>query len=207
LWGGRAFSKKDRYKYEDKEMSGKVEIRRVMIGGHSWDVPMYLPEIRELPEGEDEMSVIASQRGIAKMEFFHRARVIRRDITNLTRIDFGIHSGNRPPVFNRELTDYDKILLEEFGRNLRNSARELVYNIVKANSIYPHLEVERDSRRLLQDTAIGCCEIMYQEFSYCVDTFHVRPSVFQPLVDKINIEIELLKAWRKQTNQMFKGVK
>jgi hypothetical protein len=205
---GRAgFSKKDRYKYGDKEMSGKVEIRRVMIGGHSWDVPMYLPEIRELPEGEDEMSVIASQRGIAKMEFFHRARVIRRDITNLTRIDFGIHSCGQPPVFNRDLSDYDKILLEEFGRNLRNAARELVYNIVKANSIYPHLEVERDTRRLFQDTAIGYCEIMYQEFSYCVDTFPVRPSVFQPLVDKLNIEIELLKAWRKQTNQMFKGVK
>jgi hypothetical protein len=184
-----------------------VELKRVSIGGHNWDIPVYLPEIQELPEGDDGMSVIASQRGIAKMEFFHRARIIRRDITDLTRIEFGIHSNKQPSVFNRELTDYDKILLEEFSENLRNTARELIYNIVKANTIYPHLEIERDTRRLFQDTAIGCCEIMYQEFSYCVDTFHVRPSIFQPLVDKLNIEIELLKAWRKQTNQMFRGSK
>jgi hypothetical protein len=188
-------------------MTSSVEIKKVNIGGRVWDIPMYLPEIQETPEGENEMSVIASQRGIAKMEFFHRAKLIQRDITNLTRIDFGIHSNKQPTVFNRELTDYDKILLEEFSGNLRNIARDLMHNIVKANSIYPYCEVERDTRRLLQDTSIGCCEIMYQEFSYCVDIFHIRPSIFQPLVDKLNIEIELLKAWRKQTNQMFKGSK
>jgi hypothetical protein len=188
-------------------MSNNIEIRRINIGGRAWDVPMYLSEVREIPEGEDAMSVIASQRGIAKMEFFHRARVIRRDITNLTRIEFGIRSNKQPSVFNKDLTDYDRILLEEFSENLRNTSRELVYSIVKANTIYPHLEIERDTRRLFQDTAIGCCEIMYQEFSYCVDTFYVRPSIFQPLVDKLNIEIELLKAWRKQTNQMFRGSK
>jgi hypothetical protein len=187
-------------------MSNNIEIRRINIGDHAWDVPMYLPEIQELPEGDD-MSVISSQRGIAKMEFFHRARVIRRDITNLTLIEFGIHSNKQPSVFNREITDCDRILLEEFNKNLRDTTRELIYNIVKANSIYPHLEIERDTRRLFQDTAIGCCEIIYQEFSYCVDTFHVRPSIFQPLVDKLNIEIELLKAWRKQTNQIFRGSK
>jgi hypothetical protein len=182
-----------------------AETSSIKIGDKNRDIPVYFTEICGLPEGDEgAMSVISSQRGIAKMEFFHRARIIRRDITELCRKDFGVHSRNQPSVFNRELTENDIILLKEFGGNLRNLARDLIYNITRANTIYPYVEKERDHRRLLQDQAIGCCEIMYQEFSYCVDIFHVRPSIFDPMVAKLNIEIELLKAWRKQTNSMFK---
>jgi hypothetical protein len=180
------------------------DIIQVLINEKPRDVPIILPEIVELPEGGNALSVISSQRGIAKMEFYHRARIIRRDVTEMSRIDFGTHSHNQPSYFNREPTENDIILLKEFAVNMRNAAREMIYNIVKANSIYPYVEKERDKRRILQDLAIGCCEIMYQEFTYCVDTFHVRPSIFESLVEKLNIEIELLKVWRKQTNQMLK---
>jgi hypothetical protein len=136
LWGGGIpLERKNNYDKRENVDMINVELRKVNIGGHNWDIPMYLPEIQELPEGDDSMSVIVSQRGIAKMEFFHRARIIRRDITDLTRIEFGIHSNKQPSIFNRELPEYDKILLEEFSINLRNTAREMMYNIVKANTL------------------------------------------------------------------------
>jgi hypothetical protein len=53
----------------------------IKIGNKDREIPTHFFEIYEIPEGDqDIMSVIASQRGITKMKFYHQARIIRRDI-------------------------------------------------------------------------------------------------------------------------------
>ncbi|GHT83748.1 hypothetical protein FACS1894137_05730 [Spirochaetia bacterium] len=38
------------------------------------------------------MSVLKSKRGLSKLEFYHNARKMRKELTLLTLRDFGIHS-------------------------------------------------------------------------------------------------------------------
>jgi len=149
------------------------------------------------------MSVLKSKRSLSKMEFYHNARKLRKELTLLTLREFGIHSrgrklkegaGSEPEGFHDEL-------IAEFSRNIRLLLRNLMYNLTAGNTIYPVNEAELVERRLYQDRAIVACEQLIQEVMYGLDMLPVKASVFMPYVSMIEFEVKLLKGWRKSNNK------
>jgi hypothetical protein len=139
------------------------------------------------------MSVLKNRRHLSKLEFFNTAINLRRDITNLLLRDFGIKDESFP--------DW---LIIHFRQNILLILRNLIHHITAANTIYPVNMAEIQARRLYQDKAVINCEQLLQEFQYCADIFPVKLAKFMPFVDSIELEIKLLKGWRKSTNQFEK---
>jgi hypothetical protein len=42
-------------------------------------------------KGVKKMSVLKSRRGLSKLEFYHNARKLRKELTGLLLRDFGVH--------------------------------------------------------------------------------------------------------------------
>jgi len=86
------------------------------------------------------MSVHKNKRGLSKLEFYHNARKLRKELTLLTLRDFGIHS--RGAKFKADTGSqqpegfYDEII-DEFARSIRKLLRNLMLNITAGNTIYP----------------------------------------------------------------------
>ena len=156
------------------------------------------------------MSVLKNRRHLSKLEFFNTAISLRRDITNLLLRDFGIKDRTRTFInteTGKEYTvieEYPDWLIIHFRQNILLILRNLVHHITAANTIYPVNLAEVQARRLYQDKAIINCEQLLQEFQYCADIFPVKLSKFMPFIDSIELEIKLLKGWRKSTNQFEK---
>jgi hypothetical protein len=153
------------------------------------------------------MSVLKNKRGLSKLEFYHTARRMRKDITNLLLRDFGVRdkirkvkteSGESVSV----IEGYPDWLLEEFRRAIMQILRNLMMNITAGNTIYPINQAELDLRRRYQTQAIINCEQLLQEFHYCEDVLPVAVAKFLPFVEQIEFEVKLLKGWRKANNKI-----
>jgi hypothetical protein len=155
--------------------------------------------------GGGGVSVLKNRRGPSKLEFYHNARRMRREITRLVLRDFGIHS--RGKKFKEDTSSqqpegfYDE-LTSEFSKNVRLLLRNMMWNITAGNTIYPVNETELQERRLYQDRAITVCEQLLQEMLYCGDVIPVKASKFMPYIEQIEFEIKLLKGWRKANNKI-----
>jgi hypothetical protein len=151
------------------------------------------------------MSVLKSKRGLSKLEFYHNARKMRKELTLLTLRDFGIHS--RGTKFKEETGSqqpegfYDE-LIAEFSHNIRLLLRNMMLNITAANTIFPVNETEIQERRSHQNAAIVACEQLLQELLYCEDVIPVKASKFMPYIERIEFEIKLLKGWRKSNTKI-----
>jgi hypothetical protein len=151
------------------------------------------------------MSVLKNRRGLSKLEFYHNARRMRREITMLVLRDFGIHS--RGQKFKADTGSqqpegfYDE-LIAEFSKNIRLLLRNMMWNITAANTIYPVNDTELQERRIYQDRAIIACEQLLQEMLYCEDVIPVKASKFMSYIEQIEFEIKLLKGWRKANNKI-----
>jgi len=149
--------------------------------------------------------VLKKKRGLSKLEFYHNARKMRKELTMLVLRDFGIHS--RGAKFKADTGSqqpegfYDE-LLADFSKNIRNLLRNLVMNITAANTIYPVNTSELETRRHYQTAAIINCEQLLQEILYCQDVLPVKVSKFVPYIEQIEFEISLLKGWRKANNKI-----
>ena len=151
------------------------------------------------------MSVLKNRRGLSKLEFYHNARRMRKELTALTLRDFGIHSRGKKfkeDTGSQQPEGYYDELLEEFSRNIRHLLRNLMWNITSANTIYPVNAREIEERRIYQDRAIVACEQLHQEILYCEDVIPVKVSMFMPYIERIEFEIKLLKGWRKSNNKI-----
>ena len=152
------------------------------------------------------MSVLKNRRGLSKLEFYHNARKMRKEITDLLLRDFGIHSrgkhltteGKEPPL----PEGYYNELVEEFSKTMRVLLRNLMLNITAANTIYPVSPDELMLRRRYQTGAIINCEQLIQEIQYCGDVLPVKASTFVQYIEKIEFEVKLLKGWRKANNKL-----
>jgi hypothetical protein len=78
-------------------------------------------------------------------------------------------------------------------------ASKLMDEITAANTIYPTTEAEVEQRRAHQNEAIIACEQIIQHLQWLVDTLPVTVSSLDSVVEMINKEVALLKAWRKQS--------
>ena len=151
------------------------------------------------------MSVLKNRRGLSKLEFYHNARKLRKELTLLTLRDFGIH--RRGKKFKEETGSqqpegfYDE-LLEEFSKSIRNLLRNMMMNITAGNTIFPINQDEIVLRRRYQTGAIVNCEQLLQEMLYCGDVLPVKAAVFAQYIERIEFEIKLLKGWRKANNKI-----
>jgi hypothetical protein len=158
------------------------------------------------------MSVLKNKRGLSKLEFYHNARKLRRDITNLLLRDFGIRDKIRKikGTDGEDMTvieSYPDWLIEQFRGGIMRILRNLMMNITAGNTIYPTNESELCLRRQYQTAAIINCEQLLQEMHYCEDILPVHVSKFLPYVDAIEFEIKLLKGWRKANNKLNEKLK
>ena len=177
------------------------------------------------------MGVPKSDRSISQMEFFKNAIELRKDFVDLLLRDFGVkkrkwnvenftgsyHFSEEDAGTMKELcekyeinglvTEFPEWLIDNERQNILKILNELISNITKANSIYPHHREEYFDRRILQDYAIGNCEELFQEMQYCLDIFPVDANKYMQFVDKINKEIALLKGWRKGDNKILERIK
>jgi hypothetical protein len=151
------------------------------------------------------MSVVKNKRGLSKLEFYHNARRVRKEITLLTLRDFGVHSRGadfKAATGSQQPEGFYDELAAEFARNIRTLLRDMMRNITAGNTIYPVNEMEIQERRRYQTAAIINCEQVLQELLYCEEVMPVKASGFMPYIERIEFEIKLLKGWRKANNKI-----
>ena len=151
------------------------------------------------------MSVLKNKRGLSKLEFYHNARKMRREITMLVLRDFGIHSRGKKfkeDTGSRQPEGFYDELIAEFSKNVRLLLRNMMWNITAGNTIYPVNDEELRERRTYQDRAIIACEQLHQEILYCEDVNPLKASTFMPYIGQIEFELKLLKGWRKANNKI-----
>lgn len=148
------------------------------------------------------MAVLKSKRGIAKMEFYHNARKLRKDTINLLLRDFGIRDSVRKQKSTGEaiVLEYPPWLIDHFRDTAISLLRNLMLHITAGNSVYPTNISECEQRRHYQNLAIYDCEQLLQEIQAWTDILPVQISKIQPFVEAVDLEVRLLKGWRKQTN-------
>jgi len=149
---------------------------------------------------------------LSKLEFYHNARQLRENITNLLLRDFGVRDKVRKirTEENMQLTiieEYPEWLIVYFRDSIVKLLKSLMLNITAANTIYPTNGDELNLRRRYQTGAIVNCEQLLQEFQYCADVLPIKIEKFLPYVEKIDFEIKLLKGWRKSSNALEKTFK
>ena len=150
-----------------------------------------------------------NKRGLSRLEFYHNARRMRKELTALVLRDFGIHK--RGKVFKDETGSqqpegyYDE-LIEEFSQSIRNLLRNMMLNITGGNTIFPTNYDELEMRRRYQNGAIVNCEQILQEILYLDDVMPIKASVFVPYIERIETEIKLLKGWRKSNSKMAEKI-
>ena len=154
------------------------------------------------------MSVLKNKRTLSKMEFYHNARKMRREITELLRRDFGIYSrGNSHKIDPALPPNYYDEDIKDFVTNIKKLLRNLMWNITAANTIYPVNDAEIIERRIYQDRAIIACQQLHQEFLFCEEALPVSIAKFIPYIEMINFEEKLLKGWRKSNAKIEEHIK
>ena len=122
------------------------------------------------------------KRSISELEFWKTGSEIRAALTR-----FLMNENNVPkrwrPVFTFPGIDLARRLMEE---------------VTAANTIYPTNAAELEQRRLHQNEAIVVCEQIVQHLQWLVDTLPVKVISLEVLVEMVNKEVALLKAWRKK---------
>jgi hypothetical protein len=139
------------------------------------------------------MSVIKNKWGLSKLEFYHNARKMRREITMLVLRDFGVHSGGKKfkeDTGSQQPEGFYDELIAEFSKNIRLLLRNIMWSVTAGNAIYPVNDAEIKERRIYQDRAIIACEQLLQEMLYCEDVIPVKASKFLPYIEQIEFEIK-----------------
>lgn len=163
------------------------------------------------------------------MEFWNTASSLRDELTMWLLKDFGNNRRKMPiQTAIKNISDEDKEILDEiankydvndnsfykklypewFANDERNYfmslMRDMMGNIVSANSIYETSDFEHDRRRDYQNKAIADCYKLYQELSYIVKFFPSDLNTLTNILEKIEKELDLLKGWRKNDNKRKK---
>lgn len=126
-------------------------------------------------------NVLLRNRSVSELEFWKNGSDIRATVTQFLMRETNVPKRWRP-VFTFPGVDLARRLMEE---------------ITAANTIYPTTEPEVEQRRVHQTEAVIVCEQIIQHLQWLVDTLPVKVSSLEDIVEMINREVALLKAWRK----------
>lgn len=126
-------------------------------------------------------NVLLRNRSVSELEFWKNGADIRAVVTQFLMRENNVPKRWRP-VFTFPGIDLARRLMEE---------------ITAANTIYPTTEQEVEQRRAHQTEAVIVCEQIIQHLQWLVDTLPVKVSSLEGIVEMVNREVALLKAWRK----------
>ena len=132
-------------------------------------------------------SVLKRKRSISELEFYQNAVQLRIDMTR-----FVMNEKNVPKR-------YRFIFAQPIITMLRN----MINNIIAANTVYPTSESEMETRREYQTRAIINCEQLLQELQYMMTVLPVGADKLHTMADRLINETRLLKAWRKSNKIMI----
>lgn len=126
-------------------------------------------------------NVLMRNRSVSELEFWKNGSDIRAVVTQFLMRENNVPKRWRP-VFTFPGIDLARKLMEE---------------ITAANTIYPTTDAEVELRRTHQTEAVILCEQIIQHLQWLVDTLPVKVSSLEEIVEMVNKEVALLKAWRK----------
>jgi hypothetical protein len=156
------------------------------------------------------MAVLKNKRNLSSLEFFNNALILRREITKLLLKDFGIRDKIRKIKDGEKeysiIEEYPEWIIRFFRQSIIITLRSLMMNITAGNTIYPSTPDELTERRKYQTQAIINCEQLLCDYSYIAEVFPVDLKKYMPYVEKIILEIKLLKGWRKSSNALYKKI-
>lgn len=169
------------------------------------------------------MSVLKANRGISNMEFYKNAIEIRKVLTNWLLRDYGkkknvknalkvlkdipeidaleieviLNKSNNTLVtaYQPWFDDTEKKRIEKLGYNM-------FHHIVAANSMSNKHEPDKTLRRQHQAEAIACCKEIFAELQFIGEMFNINYNRLTPIIEKIELEIKLLKAWRDSDSKV-----
>ena len=150
-----------------------------------------------------------NKRGLSRLEFYHNARRLRKELTALVLRDFGIHSRGakfKADTGSQQPEGYYDEIIKRFSNKMLDLLENLLMNITAGNTIYPTTHNELETRRMYQNGAIVNCEQLLQQILYCEDVMPVKASIFIPYIEKIEFEEKLLKGWRKSNSKMAERI-
>jgi hypothetical protein len=128
-------------------------------------------------------------------------------VGDFLRREFGIHSRKNLKNIDPSLPeDYYSEDIAEFSKNIKILLRNLIWNITGGNSIYPINLADLEQRRHYQNAAIINCEQLHQELLFCEDTLPIKASQLVPFVEAIELELALLRGWRKSNNRAHEAI-
>ena len=156
------------------------------------------------------MAVLKSKRKQSRLEVFHHAYKLRREMTDLLMRDFGY----KAPSFDKNMREEKKTkvlnlhqwFIEDERVYVITIIREMMKNITIANSIYPTTLSECDQRRSYQNLAICLANDIKQELQYVIDVLPVNVEKYIYYSDELDNQIALLKEWRKSDNKIRKRI-
>lgn len=174
------------------------------------------------------MSVLKNKRKESQFEVFHHLTKMRREVTDLLLRDFGYSPAKAEKKMQKqfsgraysELTEkerahYDYLVernrasrewfIVDERKTVVDCLRAITEEVYIANSIYPQSPEELTERRTHQERAIGQCYRLVQELQYAAETLPVDVNKYLRFAEMIDVEIKLLKGWRKADNK-FKRV-
>ena len=128
-------------------------------------------------------SVLKNKRSLSELEFYHNATMLRAELTR-----FVLSEKNVPKSYRLY-----------FALPMKTKLTELFDFITGANTIYPKSDHELEQRRDYQTKAIIVCEQILQELQYMISVLPINVTKLDNIVEMLNKEIALLKAWRKNT--------
>lgn len=165
-------------------------------------------------------------RELSRMEFYKNAILIRHEITDYIERNFG-HKYKKKQVetvikgINQE--DYETIqsIIDKYDVNnnkifvyttplwfinrergyLLDVMKDMVHNIISANTIWVHGDLQYQKRKMYQDEAIACCFKLYTELQYISDEIPINLNQLDRIFELLEKEIDLLKGWRSVTKK------
>lgn len=84
--------------------------------------------------------------------------------------------------------------------------RDITWNIVSANSIYPTNETEYQNRRIFHNNSIIGLRRLEQELQMCIEILPVDINKYTPFAIDINSEISLIEAVKKSDKKRFRSL-
>ncbi len=151
------------------------------------------------------MSVVKSKRKESKFEVLHHAYKLRKDITNLLLYDFGYkwkENTLESEFRSQRRAAFESWFIENSRTVIIARLRNLIANLIAANTIYPINDAEWTERRLYQDRAIVNCYQILQELQYSIETIKPDINKYTRFALEINNQVKLIKGWRKSDNKI-----
>lgn len=177
------------------------------------------------------MSVPVGKRGKSNLDFFYDAYHLTDDITRFLIKDFGVKNISRDLrcfTFKAKMSeedrenfsalcqrysidveaDYPAWLIDYYRTWILDICRHLIDEITTANTIYPNVQSTSFEHfyKLKQEhqyKAIAACYQLKQAMQTAGRILPVNFEKFMPFIDKIDAEVNSLKAWRKSGNKLM----